>query len=164
MENEKTKECVAEMLLESETSGAEARKSGAIGEKTPKPEEKTEAAIQAEIVKNLRHLGFFCYSTPNEQTAKNAVHTAHLKAMGLYPGMADLTVWLGNGMVAYLEVKKPGGRLSPAQKRFLRKCDNAGYPYIVVHSWKETYECLMNRFFVERFFSGRSKTNAEGKN
>ena len=71
--------------------------------------------------------------------------------MGLYPGMADLTVWLGNGMVAYLEVKKPGGRLSPAQKRFLGKCDNAGYPYIVVHSWEETYERLMDRFSVDWF-------------
>ena len=139
MENERTKESVAEMLREAERvpekipeeSGAEGKKAGADGEKTgadvgkaPEAEDKTEAAIQAEIVKGLRHIGFFCYSTPNEQTAKNAVHTAHLKAMGLYPGMADLTVWVGIGRVAYLEVKKPGGKLSEAQAFFM-KIDDA---------------------------------------
>lgn len=160
MENERTKESVAEMLREvervperiPEESGAKGKKSGADVGKAPEAEEKTEAAIQAEIVKGLRHIGFFCYSTPNEQTAKNAVHTAHLKAMGLYPGMADLTVWLGGGMVAYLEVKKPGGKLSKAQEHFQEWCRATGYSYYVVHSLKEAKKALAVALGKAAFF------------
>lgn len=172
MENERTKESVAEMLRKAERvpekipeeSGAKDKKAGADGKtdgadvgKAPKAKEKTEAAIQAEIVKGLRHIGFFAYSTPNEQTAKSAVHTAHLKAMGLYPGMADLTVWVGIGRVAYLEVKKPGGKLSKAQEHFQRYCKASGYPYYVVHSLIEAVnvlavelgEAMRKAFFME---------------
>ena len=94
----------------------------------------SEAQIQANIVKYLRSIGYFCYSTPNEQTSKNPVHTGQLVAMGLYPGMADLTVWLGNGKIAYLEVKTDKGQQSDRQRHFQEKCTVAGYFYAVVRS------------------------------
>jgi len=96
-----------------------------------------ESRIQADIVKALRQAGYFCHSVPNEQAHGNAVHTGQMVAMGLYPGVADLVVWLGNGRVAYLEVKNESGRQSFRQERFQEMCSSHGFPYAVVRSADE---------------------------
>lgn len=99
-----------------------------------------ESRIQADIVKALRGAGFFCHSVPNEQAHGNAVHTGQMVAMGLYPGTADLVVWLGSGRIAYLEVKNEKGKQSDRQIIFGQRCLNAGYPYKVVRSADEALE------------------------
>ena len=101
-----------------------------------------ESRIQSEIVKALREAGFFCHSVPNEQAHGNAIHTGQMVAMGLYPGVADLVVWLGSGKVAYLEVKNEKGRQSERQVAFEKRCLDAGYPYIVVRSSAEALAFL----------------------
>lgn len=101
-----------------------------------------ESRIQADIVKALREAGYFCHSVPNEQAHGNAVHTGQMVAMGLYPGVADLVVWLGYGKVAYLEVKNEKGKQSERQIAFGRRCLDAGYPYVVVRSAAEALAFL----------------------
>lgn len=59
---------------------------------------------------------------------------AKLKAMGVVPGCPDLCFVLDDGMAAFLEIKTPGGRLSPAQKAFQSRCDKIGVPYVVCWS------------------------------
>ena len=101
-----------------------------------------ESRIQADIVKALREAGYFCHSVPNEQAHGNAVHTGQMVAMGLYPGVADLVVWLGSGRVAYLEVKNEKGKQSERQIAFASRCSDAGYPYRVVRSAAEALAFL----------------------
>lgn len=96
-----------------------------------------ESKIQADIVKALRDAGFFCHSVPNEQAHGNPVYTGQLIAMGMYPGTADLVVWLGYGRIAYLEVKNEKGRQSERQVMFELRCKDTGYPYKVVRSADE---------------------------
>ena len=101
-----------------------------------------ESYIQAEIVRELRRRGYLVYSTPNEGAGGHPVRTGQLITMGLLPGVADLTVWIGNGRVAYLEVKAEHGVQSEHQKMFQKKCEADGYPYFVVRSVEEAVLCL----------------------
>lgn len=99
-----------------------------------------ESRIQADIVKALFKAGYFCHSVPNEQSHGNAVRTGQLISMGLRPGVADLVVWVGNGRVAYLEVKNEKGKQSDRQLAFEKLCQSHGYPYKVVRSAEEAVE------------------------
>lgn len=101
-----------------------------------------ESEIQASIVRYLWDHGMFCHSVPNEQSHGNPVRTGQLISMGMYPGVADLIVWLGDGKVAYLEVKTPEGKQSEKQQKFEQRCINKGYPYAVVHSISEVEQFL----------------------
>lgn len=103
-----------------------------------------ESFIQSEIVRHLRRLGYVVYSTPNEGAGGNPVRTGQLVTMGLLPGVADLTVWIGNGRVAYLEVKAEHGVQSEHQRLFQKRCEQSGYPYFVVRSVEEAVKCLEN--------------------
>jgi len=96
-----------------------------------------EAAIQQEIVKALRSAGFFAHSVPNEQSNGNPVRTGQLISMGLFPGVADMVVWLDFGRIAYLEVKNEKGKQSDRQIAFQELCERHGYPYKVVRSAEE---------------------------
>lgn len=101
-----------------------------------------EGKIQADIVKYLFGLGFFCHSVPNEQAHGNAVRTGQMISMGLYPGVADLVVWLGSGKVAYLEVKNEKGHQSLSQIKFQERCERNGYLYKVVRSVEDVRKFL----------------------
>lgn len=96
-----------------------------------------EAIIQADIVKYLSERKIYAFSIPNEGAGASVVRTAQLISMGLRPGVADLCLWLGNGRVAYLEVKNEVGKQSEAQKRFEARCKANGYPYYVVRSVRD---------------------------
>lgn len=93
-----------------------------------------ESMIQAEIVKALRRMGYFVHSVPNEGAGTNPVRQGQLITMGLYHGVADLIVWLGNGKVAYVEVKDQKGKQTEHQQIFEQKCQKYGIPYTVVRS------------------------------
>jgi hypothetical protein len=107
-----------------------------------------EAHLQAAIVKALRSAGVFVHSVPNELAGGNAVRTGQAITTGLYPGVADLVVWLPGGQVAYFEVKAPTGKQSPAQVKFQARCEQAGVYYTVVKSVEETLEKIS--FFLKK--------------
>lgn len=96
-----------------------------------------ESRIQADIVKHLHFQGYFCHSIPNEQGHGNAIRTGQLISMGMWPGVADLVVWIAPGKVAYLEVKNEKGRQSDTQIKFEERCRLFGFPYAVVKSVEE---------------------------
>lgn len=47
-------------------------------------------------------------------------------------GVPDLSFVLPDGTAAFMELKKPGGTLSPVQRAFMLKCINMGVPHSVV--------------------------------
>jgi len=54
-------------------------------------------------------------------------------------GTADLAV-MGFGVFAWIEVKRAGGRQTPDQLSFERRCKAAGVPYVVARSESEAVE------------------------
>ena len=101
-----------------------------------------EAKIQAEIVKALRAAGFWCHSVPNNAAGGNAIRQGQEITIGLYPGVADLVVWLPGGRVMYMEIKTPTGKQSPAQVKFQARCEAAGIPYAVARSVEESLKII----------------------
>ena len=71
---------------------------------------------------------------------RNLVVATKLKAEGVTAGVPDLFV---PGRRAFIEVKKPGGRISPAQRDMMVKLRLLGYDCIVAYSVED----------VERFFA-----------
>lgn len=68
---------------------------------------------------------------------------AKLKAMGVRPGVPDLVLFLADGSVCFIEVKRErGGRMSPEQLAFRAWADDRGLPYAVVRSVDEAWACL----------------------
>jgi predicted Holliday junction resolvase-like endonuclease len=83
----------------------------------------------------LRSQGIFCHSVPND-FIRDARTMGTAITMGLFPGVADLIVWWPTG-IGYLEVKVPGGKLSPRQENFRKRCQNNDIRYDVVYSMDE---------------------------
>jgi len=79
----------------------------------PKRKAQPEAAIQRAIIARLRISGIVCHHSPN--AAKRSV-------IG------------GRRIKAFLEVKAPGGKLSPAQAEIGEMLRRMGHTWEVVHS------------------------------
>ncbi len=73
------------------------------------------------------------------------LRTMRMITMGLRPGVADLVVWFPWGLIGYLEVKIPGGRLSDKQKKFRDRCKRDGILYEVVTSIEDVEGILKNQ-------------------
>lgn len=68
--------------------------------------------------------GVVVWHTPNGE-ARDAATGARLKEMGVLPGIPDVLILWGGQLFA-IELKKPGGRLSPAQIDLQPRLLNAG--------------------------------------
>jgi hypothetical protein len=88
---------------------------------------RSEAQIQAAIVRALSQLGFLVIHVPNQATRGRQRYS------GLLPGAPDLIV-IGKGRVWFLEIKKPGGKQSQAQIIVQRLIEDRGFGYYVVRS------------------------------
>ena len=64
-----------------------------------------------------------------------------MKNMGARSGVADFIVIVG-GKANYLELKKPGGQLSPDQLKFKADAELAGCRYMVADNENEVTEYL----------------------
>ena len=72
------------------------------------------------------------FAVPNGEH-RNKITAAKLKGQGVLPGAPDL-VMAKDGVIAFVEVKRPKGRQSRAQKAFQEKCAEQRLPYGVVRS------------------------------
>ena len=99
-----------------------------------------EAALQKKIVQFLLMNDAFYFSIPNEGK-RSVVMGAHLKAMGLCPGIADLGVVV-DGKIHFLEVKAADGVQSAPQRDFEARCVMLNIPYKVVNSLTAALETL----------------------
>ncbi len=106
-----------------------------------------ETPIQKAIVKLLRMHNIFCHSIPNERKSSPAMGKM-LKDMGRVAGVADLMVWWvikGKVTLGYVEVKAPGGVLSPTQKAFKKRCEAHGILYDVVYGVDDVANLILSR-------------------
>lgn len=73
----------------------------------------------------------------NYNNPRSAVAGAKAKKMGMLAGVADLSLMLSGGRIAYFELKRRLGRQSPAQKEFERRCAELGAPYYLIRTLDE---------------------------
>lgn len=100
-----------------------------------------EASIQRAIIMRLKLAGIVCHHSPNA-AKRTVIGGRRIKADGMITGWPDLTVVGPEGLVAFLEVKAPGGKLSPAQREIGEMLCRMGHAWQVVHSQDETVAWL----------------------
>jgi hypothetical protein len=88
---------------------------------------RSEAEIQAAIVRALSRLGFLVIHVPNQATR------GKYRYSGLLPGAPDLIV-IGHNKIYFMEVKKHDGRQSSSQIAVQRMIEERGFEYHVVRS------------------------------
>lgn len=104
----------------------------------------TELALQTFAATLLRlnaMPGVIYFHVPNGEY-RSPRTGARLKAMGVLPGVADITVVLPGGSVAFLELKVKGGSLNPNQRAFRTLCESNGTPYAVARTPEEVTATL----------------------
>lgn len=69
----------------------------------------------------------------NYNNPKNAIQGAHLRALGMIKGIADMTYLSKDGAI-FLEFKTEKGKQSPAQVEWQAKVLTAGYEYKIIRS------------------------------
>jgi len=97
--------------------------------------QRSEAKIQAAIVKALSQLGFLAIHVPNQATRGRQRYS------GLLPGAPDLIV-IGKGRIWFMEVKRPEGKQSSSQAIVQRLIEERGFSYHVVHSVDEALKVV----------------------
>lgn len=92
----------------------------------------TEDQIQKMLLDWIKRAcpGAVVFAVPNGEH-RNKRTAAKLKGLGVLPGAPDLVI-AHNGVIAFVEVKRPKGRQSPQQKAFQERCAEQGLPYAVV--------------------------------
>lgn len=83
------------------------------------------------------HLTVHLYNNP-----RSAAAGAVAKRMGMLAGIPDLMVIRPLGRIAFIEVKKEGGRLSAAQMAFRLYCKQWGAPHAVCRSIDDARDFL----------------------
>jgi len=86
---------------------------------------KPETIIMRDIKKYLEYRGWFVYR--NHQS------------LGSYPGIPDLTA-LKNGRVVWIEVKRPGGKISDHQATFAARVMGQGCEWFCLYSLDDAME------------------------
>ena len=98
-----------------------------------------EAALQAASAEflNLKlPKNYVAIHVPNGAQLAKPWHAKRLKAQGMQPGCVDLLIF-GAGRTVGIELKAPGGYLSPVQKSFHARLEAAGVPVFVCRSLDE---------------------------
>ena len=92
----------------------------------------TEEQIQRQLLGWLKAVcpSAIVFAVPNGEH-RNKITAAKLKGQGVLPGAPDLVI-AHDGVIAFVEVKRPKGRQSPAQIAFQDKCSEQRLPYGVV--------------------------------
>ena len=103
-----------------------------------------EDAIHAAIIELLcmaAHPRTLWWHCPNGAMMKPSTRM-YFARLGVLPGVADLCFVLPDKTSAFIEVKSPGGKLSPAQQHFQARCAVLGLRYRVVYSVADAEEVL----------------------
>ena len=106
-----------------------------------KPKAQPEAAIQRAIIARLRMSGIVCHHSPNA-AKRSVIGGRRVKQDGMITGWPDLTVVGREGLVAFLEVKALGGKLSPAQGEIGMMLMRMGQVWAEVRSQDEAVAVL----------------------
>jgi hypothetical protein len=109
-----------------------------------KPVGPSEHKIQVQLMDYLVYAArpdIYYFAIPN-QANRHIRNAVKMKAEGVRSGVADLCFMLPQGRVAWLEMKKPGGSLSPTQRQFREVCHSLGHQWGTAKSIEEALELL----------------------
>jgi hypothetical protein len=104
-----------------------------------RPEQQIHQAVVAHLKMRAEPRVFF-WHTPNEGR-RGWVNAAALKAMGMTAGIPDLLI-LKDGRMYALELKAPGGRLTPSQRLIMGRMEECGAQVAAAHSIDEALVTL----------------------
>lgn len=104
-----------------------------------------EKEIQNQILEALNNLGFLAFPVQT-QGQFNAKKGKWLLRKNKYElrGQADITCWLGNGKILYIEVKtdKTKNKLRDSQKEFKELAHKFGFDYICVFNLDQVLDFI----------------------
>lgn len=102
-----------------------------------------EAQIQKYAVHllNSKFPDALTFHVPNEGL-RSYREGAHQKEMGVRAGTPDLVLVSNDNRIMFIEVKKPGGRLTQAQREFAEECELRNIPHEVVENEDDVLEVL----------------------
>lgn len=109
-----------------------------------KPKKSDEDRLQMSLVDYLRWAGrkdVLFWHTPNGG-ARSKATAGKLKGMGVLPGVPDLIFLFPDATIACLELKIPGGTVSPAQTAFIEHCERIGVMAAVAYGFDQAVEVL----------------------
>lgn len=104
----------------------------------------SEHKLQVQLMDYLAYAAkpeIYYFAIPN-QSNRHIASAAKMKAEGVRSGVADLCFMLPGGAVGWLEMKKPGGSMSPTQKLFRDRCELLGHRWALAKSVDEALEHL----------------------
>lgn len=101
----------------------------------------SERQISREIVTFLRSIGFAVWST--EQGWRKERGGTRTTA-----GYPDLIV-IGHGRLLFVEVKRPGGKLRPAQEAFRDECSANDVPWAMWTDVREAWDWCVEEGIIE---------------
>jgi hypothetical protein len=114
-----------------------------VGAPVPLEEQIQKAVV--ELFQWRRRAGVIFFHVPNGGY-RFKYTAALLKALGVLPGVADLQfIWSdapGVSRILFLELKRPGGRQSPAQRQFQLDCGVVYAEYQLADSVDKAIEIL----------------------
>jgi hypothetical protein len=117
-----------------------------------RPEQDMHKAVAAHLNTRAEPRVFF-WHTPNEGK-RGFVNAAALKAMGMTAGVPDLLILKAGNLYA-MELKAPGGRLTPSQKLIMDRMEACGAQVSVAHSLDEALVTLEFWGILKRSVSNR---------
>lgn len=103
----------------------------------------SEHDIQVKVCKYLTAKGFKYWAVPNGFVHNGANKMAtvryinYMKAEGVRNGVFDITILLGNGEIAFLELKTVKGRASDEQLKWKEYFDENGYKNAICKGYDE---------------------------
>ena len=106
--------------------------------------QRPEFYIQSDIIKYFKenYPEYLIYSCPNEACYKRK---GYFEAMGLLPGVADLTI-ITDKRPLFIECKSPDGRQSKEQRIFQANVERLGYKYYIVRSLQQFKDIIQTEF------------------
>lgn len=119
-----------------------------------------EAALQYAVIEHLRLAGvpgLVYFHVPNEGKRSQA-EGAHLKRMGMLPGVSDLVVMVPNREVLFLELKKRGEYPTAEQEGFARIVCAAGHYWTCVDNIDDALNILTRHGAID--YQRRSRARA----
>lgn len=125
-----------------------------------RPEQAIHKAVVAHLNMRAEPRVFF-WHTPNEGK-RGFVNAAALKAMGMTAGVPDLLI-LKDGSLYAIELKAPGGRLTPSQRLVMTHMENCGAQTAVAHSVDEALVTLEYWGILRRSVPLRTASNSTGE-
>ena len=101
----------------------------------PKRNRPEQAIHQAAVsyLKLLENMGELTFFHPASGGWRSKAEAGIFKSLGVKPGVPDLVLLFPGGRTAFIEIKAPEGRLSPAQKAFRNTVEAFGFAYAECH-------------------------------